>query len=202
MRKMGKFLAITLVISGLFLLGGLLADNQMLQEKLIRLHVVANSNSAQDQSDKLAVKDAVISYLQENTAHIQTIADAKEFLEKNLGKIEQVVNQTLEKINVQYIGKVSLEKEKFSARVYETFSLPSGVYNALRIELGRGEGKNWWCVAFPALCMPTTTEDFHATAVEAGLQENLVETISDEQYEIRFFLLDCLGKIENFFYFP
>ncbi len=201
MRKMGKFLAISLVISGLFVLGGLLADNQMLQEKLVRLHVVANSDSVQDQNDKLAVKDAVIAYLQENTAHIQTVSDAKKFLEKNLGKIEQVVNQTLERINVQYIGKVSLVKEKFSARVYETFSLPSGIYNALRIELGKGEGKNWWCVAFPALCMPTTTEDFRATAVEAGLQENLVETISNEQYEIRFFLLDCLGKIENFFYF-
>ena len=201
MGKMMRFFVLSVIISALFILGGLLADKQMLQEKLIRLHVVANSDSEQDQNDKLIVKDAVISYLQENTANIQSTADAKKFLSKNLDKIQQVVNQTLEKMQVPYIGKVSLDLEKFSTRVYETFSLPSGVYNALRIELGTGAGENWWCVAFPSLCMPKTSEEFHTKAIEAGLQENLVGTISDEQYKIRFFLLDCIGKIENFFYF-
>lgn len=201
MKKIGKFLAFAVVLFCVFSVGCLYADNQMLQDNLIRMHIVANSDLQKDQENKLAVRDAVIDYLQKNTADIQTVAEAKSFLENNKENIEAVVNQTLEKLQVVYKGTVSLVKEKFSARIYDTFSLPSGIYNSLRIELGAAEGKNWWCVAFPALCTPTTANDFRTTAIEAGFQENLVDTISDDGNQIRFFLLDCLGKIENFFHF-
>ena len=201
MRKLGKLLLISIALFCTFILGCLIADNQSLQENLIRLHVVANSDDTIDQENKLAVRDAVISYLEEKTAGIATVSEAKAFLEKNLTQIESVVNKKLETIGAQYRGKVTLAKEKFSKRVYDTFCLPSGIYNSLKIELGKGDGKNWWCVAFPALCFPKTEESFRGAAIEAGLQETLVDTISNDDYKIRFFLLDCLGKIENFLYF-
>ena len=201
MRKMGKVLLFSAVICCVFVLGCLLADNHILQENLIRLHVVANSNATRDQDTKLIVRDAVVSYLQEHTEHITTIDDAKVYFQKNIEQIEKVVNQSLQNIGAPYSGIVTFDQEKFSTRVYDTFSLPSGIYHSLRVELGQGEGKNWWCVAFPALCVPRSDESFRATAIEAGFQDTLVDTLSKDDYKIRFFLLDCLGKIENFFYF-
>ena len=201
MRKFRKILLISFVLFSLFILGGVWADHYALQENLIRLHVVANSDSAYDQDNKLVVRDAVISFLQENTADITTVSDAKVYLENSLQEIENIVNQTLKRIDAPYFGKVSFQKEQFPMREYDTFSLPSGIYQSLRIELGNGTGKNWWCVTFPSLCVPKTTEDFRTTAIEAGFQDNLVGAISGDTYEIRFFLLDCFGKIKNFLYF-
>lgn len=201
MKKSGKILFVFSIVICMFILCGLLVDNHMLQENLIRLHIVANSDTVDDQDNKLVVRDAVLLYLQENTGNIATVSEARDFLQKNKMHIEAVVNQSLANVGAPYSGKVSLVQEEFSKRVYDTFSLPSGIYHSLRIELGEGQGKNWWCVAFPALCMVDTAEGFRGAAIEAGFQENLVDTISRDNYEIRFFLLDCFGKIENFFNF-
>jgi stage II sporulation protein R len=82
---------------------------------------------------------------------------------------------------------------------YETFALPSGVYNTLRIVIGSGEGKNWWCVAFPGLCMGATVEDFEEAASCAGFSDTLTAALETEEgYELRFYFLDLLGRIGNF----
>jgi len=86
-------------------------------------------------------------------------------------------------------------------RNYDTFRLPAGVYESLRIVIGEGEGKNWWCVVFPELCLPATAEGFESVAVGSGFSEALSGALTGEtQYEIRFFLLDCFGRLENFFF--
>jgi stage II sporulation protein R len=88
--------------------------------------------------------------------------------------------------------------EEFSKRVYDTFSLPAGLYESLRIIIGEGEGKNWWCVVFPELCLPATSEGFEETASCAGFPDALTAALEGEEgYEIRFFLLDVLGRLEN-----
>ena len=89
-------------------------------------------------------------------------------------------------------------KEAFDVRHYDTFSLPAGVYDSLRIVIGDGAGHNWWCVAFPTLCLPATTEGLDAVAADAGLSESLTKTLSrDSDFEIRFLLLDKLGQLGN-----
>ena len=95
-------------------------------------------------------------------------------------------------------AKVTLCKEVFDIRHYDTFSLPAGVYHSLRIIIGEGQGKNWWCVSFPSLCLPATTAGFSDTAVSAGFSAPLVKSLSgNENYEIHFFFLNQLGKLEN-----
>ena len=93
---------------------------------------------------------------------------------------------------------VSLTEEAFTTREYDTFSLPAGVYKALRIVIGEGEGKNWWCVVFPRLCVGTEA-DFVETASMAGLSDDLTGALEGE-YEIRFWLLDKIGEIKNRFF--
>ena len=179
---------------------GLISDNAQLKNSLIRLHVVANSDSEEDQQIKLQVRDAVLAYLEPVMQAITSKEEAVQFIQENMQKIENIANEVLKSLGESQTANVSFLQEKFDIRNYETFSLPSGIYDALRIEIGEGEGENWWCVAFPTLCMPTTEADFEATAVSSGFSDTLVSTITeDRQYQIRFLFLDWIGRMENFF---
>jgi stage II sporulation protein R len=112
--------------------------------------------------------------------------------------LEDVANSTLTQLGSGDKASVFLTKEAFGIRQYDTFSLPSGVYDSLRIEIGQAKGRNWWCVVFPALCLPTTTDGFEDVAASAGFNESLTDTLTTEDgYEIRFYLLDCIGRLEN-----
>ena len=179
----------------------LIRDKQSLQSNLVRLHVVANSDLPADQEIKLRVKDAIVSYLQEDMNLLQSAQEAKTYLQEKLPEIEAFANKVLKKYHVNQSAFVSLQKEAFDTRDYDTFSLPAGVYESLRVVIGNGAGKNWWCVVFPSLCLPATTSEFQDTAVGAGFSDGLVDTISKaDGYEIRFYLLDFIGKIENLFH--
>ena len=179
--------------------GALIRDRQMLREELIRLHVVGASDSAEDQTMKLRLKDMLVNSLQEDMGKFQNGEEAMAYLQENLPRIEALANQFLREAGCTDAAAVSLGTEEFPVRYYDTFTLPSGVYRALRVTIGSGEGKNWWCVAFPGLCLPATTAGFEEAASCAGFSETLTATLEGEpEYEIRFWLLDALGKLENF----
>ena len=198
MRKQMKRIGICLIVAALFWTGGLIADKQMLRRELVRLHVVAASDSAEDQRIKLRVKDAVVESLYADMAKLEDIDAAKRYLQENLPKIEALANRVLEEAGCTDTARASLAVETFTTRVYETFTLPSGMYDALRITIGAGKGQNWWCVAFPTLCMSATAEGFEEAASCGGFSEELIDTLEGKDgYEIRFFLLDLLGRIEN-----
>lgn len=202
MKKLLKLTGLTAILLVLFYIGSLLADKQTLRNDVIRFHVVADSNTPEDQQHKLFVRDAVITFLQEDMNVLTDAQEAKHYLSAVLPAIESVANETLEKLGAEDHAKVCLTTEEFGTREYDTFSLPSGVYNSLRIEIGNAAGKNWWCVIFPSLCLPATQEGFADTAVAAGFDNGLTNTLSrNNDYELRFFFLDCLGKLENFFSF-
>ena len=196
MGKRAKCLIICLVITASVWTWGLLRDRQYLDRELIRLHVVANSDSEGDQDIKLQVRDAVVASLNEGMADIGDVEAAKDYLRENLSKIESVANKTLEAAGVDSRAVVTLCREAFDIRKYDTFTLPAGVYESLRVVIGEGQGKNWWCVAFPTLCMSATSEEFEEAAQTAGMDENLSETLTGG-YRLRFFLLDTLGRAEN-----
>ena len=202
MKKMVRLIGLLLLLCALFYLASLAKDKQVLSQNLIRLHVIANSDDPSDQQTKLSVKDQIVAFIQANLPEPCDITEAKAYLTELLPEIQKVANDALKKNGSNLQARVSLTNETFDIRHYDTFSLPSGVYQSLRVELGEGKGKNWWCVVFPSLCIPVNNEDFKDTAVAAGFDQQLADTISNERtYKIRFFLLDCIGKIENFFSF-
>ena len=198
MRKILRQVLICALITALFWGVMLISDRDRLNDELIRLHVVANSDSEEDQSIKLMVRDAVINSLYRDLETIADIKEAKAYLQENLPKIQTIANETLDAAGFEGEAVVTLCKEAFDTRYYDTFTLPAGVYESLRIIIGEGNGKNWWCVAFPSLCIPATTDGFTDAAVEAGFSETLSNTLTGEEgYEVRFFLLDALGRLEN-----
>lgn len=198
-----KFIKYSLVFIAIFLLfgiGTLVADKMYLQNELIRIHVVGRSNSREDQNVKLAVKDAINAYLSEVLDSTISCEQASIEINRALPQITAIATEVLNHYDRDDDLQISLSKEAFPSRNYDTFTLPSGVYQSLRICIGDASGNNWWCVAFPSLCEAISSEEFCATAVDAGMSEGLSRTIvNDNGLEIRFALLDFMGKLENFF---
>ena len=199
MRNGLRRIGICLLAAVLIWFGGFLRDKQTLRDELIRLHVVGASDSQEDQQMKLRLKDAVVESLRNDMSKLADAEEAKEYLQENLPKIESFANDVLRKMGCEDSVRVSLGREEFSTRVYDTFTLPAGVYEALRITVGEGDGKNWWCVVFPGLCLPATADGFEDAAACAGFSDPLTAALEGEAgYEVRFFLLDVLGRVENF----
>lgn len=162
-----------------------------LADKLIRLHVVANSDTEEDQALKLQVRDAVISAA-------QGIEDKKELIDA-MPQIQRAAENCLRQNGSCDPVTVTLKKEVFPTRYYDTFSLPSGVYTALRVTIGEGQGHNWWCVAFPSLCFRATVEELEEAAVSAGFSETEVGLITEENsgYVLKFKALELLQELKN-----
>lgn len=192
------FLAILVACVGI---GALIADSNRLKSELIRLHVVANSDTQADQAVKLQVRDALLDSLREDLELAVDASQAKAYLEEKLPKLELLANEVLDQAGFSERAHITLGMDAFPLREYDTFSLPSGLYQTLKVVIGEGNGHNWWCVVFPQLCLPATAAEFEETAVEAGLDDPMIQTLRrEEPYTVRFYLLDLLGKIENFFY--
>lgn len=176
--------------------GGLLGDSQQLREDILRLHVVAASDSQADQEVKLQVRDAILGTLEDGLEDLTDVDAAIAYVRQMLPVIEDVANRTLAAAGFDDTVQVSLTEEAFTRRDYETFSLPAGIYQALRVVIGEGEGENWWCVVFPQMCMAATSEE---AAEVSDFSDTLNDTLTGK-YEVRFWLLDKLGQLENLFH--
>ena len=196
MKKTLKRIILCACFAAVLWTGELISDRQKLRDEILRLHVVAASDSQEDQAIKLRVRDAVLESISEDLRNVSDMEQARTYIRENLPRIQQAANDCLAALGCEDNALATLQEEIFDKRVYDTFSLPAGVYEALRITIGSGEGKNWWCVAFPTLCVPATSEGFEDVAVSAGFSEALTQTLEGE-YELRFYLLDLLGRLEG-----
>ncbi len=169
------------------------ADN--LYDSVIRIHVLANSDSAQDQKTKLAVRDEILAFSREHLTLGATREEAKEELERNLEQMEIVAKHTLLKRGMDHNVHVSIGEEYYPTREYDALSLPAGTYLSLRVQIGEANGKNWWCVLFPPLCLSSATSTEDALAGAGMDEENIATVVGEEKnYVIRFKLLEFLGK--------
>ena len=202
MRKWLKWSFICLTFAAAVWSITVFRDRHTLNESVIRFHVVANSDSAQDQKWKLLVRDAVTQQLQPAMQKLTDVNCAKEYLSSHLDQIQALAQQTLRRAGCEDAVTVTLGVEPFDTRHYDTFSLPAGSYESLRIVIGEGEGQNWWCVVFPTLCYSAAGESWEDQAAGAGFPNTLTSTLEGEDsYCLRFFLLDLLGRAENFLRF-
>ncbi|MBQ1372200.1 MAG: stage II sporulation protein R [Oscillospiraceae bacterium] len=170
-------------------------EQRDLAAHLIRLHVVAASDDPADQSRKLRVRDALLPRIAALTADCYDAQAAAAALQAGLPELQQSAFATL---GTGEPVTVSLREEIFPRRDYDSFSLPAGTYRALRVVLGAGQGHNWWCVAFPALCLPAEPEEsFSERAAAAGLSEAEIALVSSDTADvhIKFRLLDWISEI-------
>ena len=188
---------VTLTVACIWL-WGIVTDSQGLRESLLRLHVVGASNSEADQEVKLQARDAVLASLEEGLRDMTDPRAAYDYVARMLPQVESAANRALAAAGFSETVEVSLTEEAFPTREYDTFSLPAGVYKALRVVIGEGEGRNWWCVVFPRLCMGAEGQ-FVETASVAGLDPELAGTLEGE-YELRFWVLEKIGEMKNRFF--
>lgn len=167
-----------------------------LRQNVLRLHIIANSNSQQDQMLKLAVRDAIL----ENSADIfrncDTVDEAIITAGDNIEDINKIANRVLEENGFEYSAKVSVGDRYFNTREYDDFTLPAGNYKSLIVDLGDAKGKNWWCVVFPCVCVPTATDASLSDSVSseaAATAENATE------YKIKFKTVEIYEQFKKIF---
>ncbi len=173
----------------IFLGSGVLAlrTQDELADKVVRLHVLANSDSEEDQALKLKVRDVV---LERATAILEQSADRREAesrLRGELLELERIAAEEIAAEGYNYPVTVELENTDFPTKEYDGFTLPAGEYLALRAIIGEGQGQNWWCVVFPPLCTAASA-DVPASALAAGFSEEEVNLITEENqgYVLKF----------------
>lgn len=190
---MKKICTYTLLLTLCWLFtAGCLLRQQHLADQMIRLHVVANSDSGEDQAKKLEVRDALLPQIEALTAACGTRSEAAAALAAHV--------ETLGRTASRAAGMdvtVSLSPEWYGTRHYDNFSLPAGNYLSLQIRLGEAEGKNWWCVAFPSVCTAATAEEFEAVAVSGGLSGSDLRMMHADEpdVKVRYFLLELIEKL-------
>ncbi len=158
-----------------------------LAQKMIRLHVIANSDSEEDQALKLEVRDKVLDFTTTVLQRSADMEDAQARLREELTRIEDIARREIAHQGYDYPVTAQLASTEFPLKEYDGFSLPAGEYMALRLVIGEGEGQNWWCVVYPPLCTAAAT-DMPRTAVAAGLTDDDVSLITEEDagYVLRF----------------
>lgn len=168
------------------------AASSRVSEGLVRLHVIAASDDATEQAIKLDVRDAVLSYLEPKLASAADIAGAEALIEANLEGIAAAAESAAQGREVN----VTLGEEYYPTREYDTFSLPAGRYQSLRVTLGEGAGHNWWCVVFPPLCL--TAAESEAAFEELDGETRAIISSDGGGVQFKFRLLELWGELMEF----
>lgn len=160
-----------------------------IRNKMLRMHVIANSDSEKDQELKLKVRDAVLLAGKEVFNGSITADEAQEKIIPHISYLEQVAKNVIIENGFDYNVKITIQKEYFDTRVYDnSVTLPAGYYTAVKVIIGEGAGKNWWCVMFPPMCLPTVSSK-GSTEDVLDSQENEIVTNSGK-YKVRFKIVE------------
>ncbi|MBR3968685.1 MAG: stage II sporulation protein R [Clostridia bacterium] len=167
-----------------------------LRHGVLRLHIIANSDSKSDQSLKLAVRDEILKNSTDIFKDCNTVDDAIMTASVNLENINRIANGVIKQKGFTYTANVSVGDRYFDTRVYDDFTLPAGTYKSLIVDLGEGKGKNWWCVVFPCVCVPTACD---ASLTDSVSQQAASTAQNAPKYEIKFKSIEIYEKIKKYF---
>lgn len=190
--------ALLLAFSFTLLSGVWAAGSQSgLADRVVRLHVIANSDSDADQALKLRVRDGVLAAAGDCLTGVTDRQTAEAILADQLQAIADAGAAVVAQAGYDYPVTVSLTDHWFPTKEYEDFALPAGTYRALRVIIGEGQGQNWWCVVFPPLCLGSVCESVEDTAAMAGLSDGDISLITgeDEGYVIKFKILEWWNSL-------
>lgn len=183
------FIAILLVkVQGVeaanFISENKMSDNVSIEDisgKLIRFHVIANSDSEKDQNLKLKVRDKVLEYVQPLLKDSKNIEESREILNRENEKVLEIAREVIKENGYDYSVESTLDKENFPVKTYGNITLPQGEYEAYRIIIGTGEGQNWWCVMFPPICFVDITK---GEVAYEETEEEMKKVLDDEEFNM------------------
>ena len=156
------------------------AVSQDIADSVFRLHVIANSDSKQDQDLKLKVRDELLKYMNNLAENCSSKEEVIQLAKENKDKFKQIAEQTITENGFSYSVSVEIGDSNFPTKTYGDISLPAGTYDALKVKIGEAKGQNWWCVMFPPLCFV----DVSSGIVPDESKEELKENLNDEEYAV------------------
>lgn len=199
-KKLKWFEVGALLFLAAFLATGALAlqTERELSDKVVRLHILANSDSEEDQALKLRVRDRLLTYVEPLLEGAADRREAEALLRGRLLELERIAGEEIRANGYAYGVDIRLEDTMFPTRQYEGFALPAGKYLALRVLIGEAAGRNWWCVVFPPLCAAVSAE-VPETALAAGLTSSQVGLITGENegYILKSKLVEFWGELQT-----
>lgn len=167
-----------------------------LRENVLRLHIIANSDSTEDQNLKLKIRDEILKQTGAAFVDANCLDAAEAEAEKRLSQFTEIANKVIKENGFDYKAEVYLGDSYFETREYDTFTLPAGNYRSLIIKLGEAKGKNWWCVVFPSVCVPAAAEQDLRTSVN---DESATVAEQSDRYIIKFKTVEIYEKIKSWF---
>ncbi len=170
---------------------------QDLRENILRLHILANSDSDADQSVKLKVRDRLLYETEKIYSTAKTKEEAAEITNNNIEFLKSVAEEVLKDEGFNYGAEISVGDAYFETREYENFTLPAGNYQAVRVLLGDAKGKNWWCVMFPSLCIPAAGNQH---SLDEAVGENSAEIAENPtKFKMEFKMVEIFENIKHYF---
>ena len=167
-----------------------------LRDGVLRLHIIANSDTKQDQELKLAVRDEILKNSTDIFKNCNTVEDAILTADSKIDDINEIANNVLKQNGFDYDARVSVGDKYFNTREYDDFTLPAGTYKSLVVDLGDAKGKNWWCVVFPCVCVPSASDSKLSDSVSA---ESANTAENAPKYKIKFKSMEIYEKIKKLF---
>jgi stage II sporulation protein R len=165
-----------------------------IRDKMLRMHVIANSDSKEDQELKLKVRDAVLEKGKELFDGSITSKDAEKILVPHINELEQVALETIKNEGFDYKVRITVGEEYFKTRIYDnSVTLPAGYYTAVKVVIGEGQGQNWWCVMFPPMCLPAANAECELSDVLTDDETQIVS--NSEKYKFKFKIVEFLEDL-------
>ena len=201
MKSFKKYLIILILLILYILIYSISYANSTISNisnNLFRLHVIANSDSDDDQNLKYAVRDNRSKYMNNICINVSSKQDALNIANEHLYDFYKIAENTIIKHGYDYNVKISIGNYSFPTKKYGDISLPAGYYDALKVEIGEAKGKNWWCVMFPSLCFVDVSNGVVPEESKKDLQNSLSEedfnliSSSNSQYQFKFKLIELL----------
>ena len=162
-------------------------------EDTLRLHILANSDSEEDQNLKIEIRDLLLGKYADVLKSYSSVNEAIEESKNLLSEIENDVSEWLRARGYDYTAKITITKEWYDTRNYESYTLPRGIYNSLRVIIGEGEGKNWWCVMYPPLCLELACENAPEDVGIINYTKEELRLINVGEFNVKFKILEILS---------
>ncbi|MEE1246886.1 MAG: stage II sporulation protein R [Acutalibacteraceae bacterium] len=194
-KKIKISICVSMIVAIIFSICSFAKTSQEIRSDVLRLHVIANSDSSVDQNLKIRLRDFLLEEGKSIFDGSVNVENAVEKIEPQIPALEKSAKEFIYTSGFDYDVKISLSREYFTTRTYETVTLPAGRYLALRVVIGAGEGHNWWCVMFPPMCVPAADKKDEIENVFTEDEIKLVE--SSPKYEIRFKVVEICEEIKE-----